>query len=80
MANRIEKDGTQDPWLSGQIGLLPLGIFMFFFLVLEYDMDARNTALHIFSSMAGAGSVGPRLRWRDEGPVTLCWEMGCLTV
>ena len=25
MANRLEMDGTQDPWLSGQIGLLSLG-------------------------------------------------------
>lgn len=25
MANRIEMEGTQDPWLSGQIGLLSLG-------------------------------------------------------
>lgn len=43
-------------------------------------MVEAPSALHVFSSMAGAGPVGPRLRWRDEGPVTLCWEMGCLRV
>lgn len=114
MANRIEMEGTQDPWLSGQIGLLSLGkpIYVLFsgigvrygcpqhciyiyihiyaqrsdFWVL-FDvwflrtfMVEAPSALHVFSSMAGAGPVGPRLRWRDEGPVTLCWEMGCLRV
>lgn len=29
MANRIEMKGIQDPWLSGQIGLLSLGKVMY---------------------------------------------------
>ena len=114
MANRLEMDGTQDPWLSGQIGLLSLGklIYVLFWnwstiwmsailhilciyiythnvptfgvlfdvWFLRTFMVEAPSALHVFSSMAGAGPVGPRLRWRDEGPVSLCWEMGCLRV
>ena len=59
--------------------VLTFGFFLTFGSFVLFMVEAPS-ALRVVSSMAGAGPVGPRLRWRDEGPVTLCWEMGCLRV